>query len=219
MPVQQPSGSCPHVVQCCLCLPQASAQKLVWLVVTAAAGAALRLKYFTRAPRCLSHAGGALQRGWTCKWLHKAEEVFKSTKGHLSSYLLATPLKISLSIAVTSQRSKASFSLEPAPHASFGSMECLLESHPPFQPRCCSLLAQGIMFNSGNFYYFSSEGSKFLSKTSQKYPAKVQNQNTLCKQPTSEIYWLFILLTATARRSPINNLDNVWGLERKALYE
>jgi len=80
-------------------------------------GAALRLKHLTGAPLRLSHAAGAIWRGSACKSVHKAEEVFKCTKRHLSSYLSATPLKISLNKAITSQRHKASFMLEPAPHS------------------------------------------------------------------------------------------------------
>lgn len=36
---------------------------------------------------CLLHAALAAQRGWTCNLVHRAEEVFKSTKGDLSTYL------------------------------------------------------------------------------------------------------------------------------------
>lgn len=72
------------------------------------------------------------------------------------------------------------------------------------------------------FYYFGFEGLTRLQDHSQnlpKYAVKVQNQNYLCIQCAPEIYWLFVLLTATAGRSPINNFDNVWGLGRKVLHE
>lgn len=90
MVLLQPSGSCPGVVQSCLGLLETSAQKHVWLQVTGAPGAALDLKHITRAALCPLHAA---QRGWTCKLICKAEEVSRSTKRHLSSYLSATPLK------------------------------------------------------------------------------------------------------------------------------
>lgn len=76
------------------------------------------------------------------------------------------------------------------------------------------------MFNSVTFIILAlkvPQGSKFTDKMSPDtyWYLEMQNQNLLC----TEIYWLFISLTATAGRSPVNNLESVWGLGRKALHE
>lgn len=84
---------CPHVVWRCLCLLEASAQEHGSLQMTGAPSTALGLKYLSRTLLCWLHAALAVWSGWTCELVHKAEEVFKSTKGYLSAHLSATPLK------------------------------------------------------------------------------------------------------------------------------
>lgn len=86
---------CPHVVHC-LCLLEASAQEHRRLQMTGAPSTALGLKYLTRTLLCWLYAALAVWSGWTCELVPKAEEVFRSTKGHLSTHLSATPLKTSL---------------------------------------------------------------------------------------------------------------------------
>lgn len=208
---------CPHVVWRCLCLLEASAQEHGSLQMTGAPSTALGLKYLSRTLLCWLHAALAVWSGWTCELVHKAEEVFKSTKGYLSAHLSATPLKTSYQ---SHDFRKAWGEFQPGAYLLLSSSGCLLESHPPFQTRCCNLPAQRVVFNSVTFIILAlkvPQGSKFTDKMSPDtyWYLEMQNQNLLC----TEIYWLFISLTATAGRSPVNNLESVWDLGRKALHE